>query len=274
MVQPAACRTKVRATPSTATAGSARCCSTPTVGRASDCRPSAKRPRRGGRARRRPPRTVGPRPRRRGWWQVARTAAKVRTPRPRASPGGCSRVTGLGDPDLEAVDAGARVWRFGVIDGEILRFAALQLSADAETIHAYARRQQTVSAHQRRIGQYLRLRTFDRRRRTAGAVPRGRSAAARSHGLAAGAGAGLPSQRTRPRAGRLGAAPRGGGARQKAGALLAQCMAERLSASMRNRLDVLVAVGDDEHRRGRAPRRPARCAARLRAGGAAAVHPP
>ena len=47
------------------------------------------------------------------------------------------------------------------IDGEILRFAGLQLSADAETIHAYARRQQTVSEHQQRIGQYLRLRTFD-----------------------------------------------------------------------------------------------------------------
>ena len=34
------------------------------------------------------------------------------------------------------------------IDGEILRFVALQLNADAETIHAYARRQQTVSEHQ------------------------------------------------------------------------------------------------------------------------------
>ena len=98
------------------------------------------------------------------------------------------------------------------IDGEILRFAALQLSADAETIHAYARRQQTVSAHQRRIGQYLRLRTFDTAAgEQPGAVPRGRSAAARSHGLAAGAGAGLASRRTRPRPGRLGAAPRGGG---------------------------------------------------------------
>ena len=46
-------------------------------------------------------------------------------------------------------------------DGEILRFAALQLGADAETIHAYARRQQTVSEHQQRIGEYLRLRAFD-----------------------------------------------------------------------------------------------------------------
>ena len=47
------------------------------------------------------------------------------------------------------------------IDGEILRFAALQLNADAETIHAYARRQQTISEHQQRIGEYLRLRAFD-----------------------------------------------------------------------------------------------------------------
>ena len=45
------------------------------------------------------------------------------------------------------------------IDGEILRFAALQLGANAETIHA--RRQQTVSEHQQRIGEYLRLRAFD-----------------------------------------------------------------------------------------------------------------
>ena len=46
------------------------------------------------------------------------------------------------------------------IDGEILRFAALQLGADAETIHAYTRRQQTISEHQR-IGEYLRLSVFD-----------------------------------------------------------------------------------------------------------------
>ena len=42
-----------------------------------------------------------------------------------------------------------------------LRFAALQLGADAATIHAYAGRQQTVSEHQQRIGEYLRLRAFD-----------------------------------------------------------------------------------------------------------------
>ena len=69
------------------------------------------------------------------------------------------------------------------------------LSADAETIHAYARRQQTVSEHQQRIGQYLRLRTFDTAAgEQTGAVPRGRSVAARSHGLAAAAGAGLASR--------------------------------------------------------------------------------
>ena len=37
----------------------------------------------------------------------------------------------------------------------------LQLGADAETIHAYAGRQQTVSEHQQRIGEYLRLGAFD-----------------------------------------------------------------------------------------------------------------
>ena len=56
------------------------------------------------------------------------------------------------------------------IDGEILRFAALQLGADAEKIHAYARRQQTVSEHQQRIGEYLRLRTAGERSASAGPI--------------------------------------------------------------------------------------------------------
>ncbi len=47
------------------------------------------------------------------------------------------------------------------IEEEILRFAALQLGIDPETIHAYADRQQTVSEHQQHIGQYLCLRAFD-----------------------------------------------------------------------------------------------------------------
>ena len=133
------------------------------------------------------------------------------------------------------------------IDGEILRFAALQLSADAETIHAYARRQQTVSAHQRRIGQYLRLRTFDtaageqlarfledealRLDRTGSLLARAWGWLRDEHVLA-------PADSALRRA--------VGGARQKARALLTQRMAERLSASMRDRLDALVAVGDDD----------------------------
>ena len=133
------------------------------------------------------------------------------------------------------------------IDGEILRFAALQLNADAETIHAYARRQQTVSAHQRRIGQYLRLRTFDtatgerlarfledealRLDRTGSLLARARSWLRDEHVLA-------PADSALRRA--------VGGARQKARALLTRRMTERLSASMRDRLDALVAVGDDD----------------------------
>ena len=124
------------------------------------------------------------------------------------------------------------------IDGEILRFAALQLGADAETIHAYERRQQTVSEHQQRIGEYLRLRTFDtavgerlarfledealRLDRTASLLARARGWLRDEHVLA-------PADSVLRRA--------VGAARHKARALLTQRMAERLSAPMRDRLD-------------------------------------
>ena len=133
------------------------------------------------------------------------------------------------------------------IDGEILRFAALQLGADAETIHAYERRQQTVSEHQQRIGEYLRLRTFDtavgerlarfledealRLDRTASLLGRARGWLRDEHVLA-------PADSVLRRV--------VGAARHKARALLTQRMAERLSAPMRDRLDELVAVGDDQ----------------------------
>ena len=134
------------------------------------------------------------------------------------------------------------------IDGEILRFAALQLGADAETIHAYERRQQTVSEHQQRIGEYLRLRTFDTAigERLARFLE-GRSAAARPHGVPAGGGRGgwlrdehvlAPADSVLRRV--------VGAARHKARAMLTQRRAERLSAPMRDRLDELVAVGDDQ----------------------------
>ena len=133
------------------------------------------------------------------------------------------------------------------IDGEILRFVALQLNADAETIHAYARRQQTVSEHQQRIGQYLRLRTFDtaageqlarfledealRLDRTGSLLARARGWLRDEHVLA-------PADSVLRRA--------VGAARQKARALLTQRMAERLSAPIREGLDALVAVDDDQ----------------------------
>ena len=133
------------------------------------------------------------------------------------------------------------------IDGESLRFAALQLGADAETIHAYARRRQTVSEHQQRIGEYLRLRAFDaaagerlarfledealRLERTASLLARARAWLRDEHVLA-------PSDSVLRRA--IGAA------RHKARTLLTQRMAERLSAPMREGLDALVAVDDDQ----------------------------
>ena len=133
------------------------------------------------------------------------------------------------------------------IDGEILRFAALQLGADAETIHAYAGRQQTVSEHQQRIGEYLRLRAFDaaagerlarfledealRLERTASLLARARAWLRDEHVLA-------PADSVLRRA--IGAA------RHKARTLLTQRMAERLSAPMRDGLDALIAVDDDQ----------------------------
>ena len=133
------------------------------------------------------------------------------------------------------------------IDEEILRFAALQLGADAETIHAYAGRQQTVSEHQQRIGQYLRLRAFDaaagerlmqfleaealRLERTASLLARARAWPRDEHVLA-------PADSVLRRA--IGAA------RHKARTLLTQRMAARLSAPMRDRLDPLIAVDNDQ----------------------------
>ena len=135
----------------------------------------------------------------------------------------------------------------GVCCGVRLRFVALQLGADAETIHAYASRQQTVSEHQQRIGQCLRLRAFDaaaderlvrfleaealRLDRTASLLARARAWLRDEHVLA-------PADSVLRRA--IGAA------RHKARALLTQRMAERLSAPMRDRLDALIAVDDDQ----------------------------
>ena len=107
--------------------------------------------------------------------------------------------------------------------------------------------QQTVSEHQQRIGEYRRLRTFDaatgerlarfledaarRLERTAALLARARAWLRDEHVLA-------PADSVLRRA--------VGAARHNARALLTDRMAERLSASMRNRLDALVAVDDDQ----------------------------
>ena len=108
-------------------------------------------------------------------------------------------------------------------------------------------RQQTVSEHQQRIGEYRRLRTFDaatgerlarfledaarRLERTASLLARARAWLRDEHVLA-------PADSVLRRA--------VGAARHNARALLTDRMAERLSASMRSRLDALVAVDDDQ----------------------------
>ena len=133
------------------------------------------------------------------------------------------------------------------IDGEILRFTALQLRLSPETIDAYAERRQTVSEHQQRIRDYLDLRPFDT---TAGdqldqflegeALRLDRSAALLARGRAW-----LQEQRILvPADSVLRRAV--SSARQKARAVLMNRMMACLSASMRERLDELVAVAEAE----------------------------
>ena len=133
------------------------------------------------------------------------------------------------------------------IDGEILRFAALQVGAAAETIHADAGRQQTVSDHQHRSGESRRLGAFaaagrerrarcledDARRleRTASLLARARAWLHDEHVLAPG-----DSVRRRAR----------GAARHHARARLTHRLAARLSAPMRARLAARVAGGADQ----------------------------
>ena len=133
------------------------------------------------------------------------------------------------------------------IDGEILRFTALQLRLSPDMIHAYAERRQTISEHQLRIRGYLRLRPFDataadqldqflesealRLDRSAALLARGRAWLREQRILA-------PADYVLRRA----VSP----ARQKARAGLMDRMLGCLSESMRERLDALVAVSKDE----------------------------
>ena len=129
------------------------------------------------------------------------------------------------------------------LDGEILRFTALQLRLSPETIHACAERRQTVSEHQQRIRDYLGLRSFDtaagygleqflegealRLDRSAALLARGRTWLQEQRFLA-------PADYTLRRA--------ISSARQTARTVLMN----RMMLPMRERLDALVAVADDD----------------------------
>ena len=133
------------------------------------------------------------------------------------------------------------------IDGEILRFTSLQLRLSPETIHAYAERRQTVSEHQQHIRDYLGLRSFDtaagydleqflesealRLDRSAALLARGRAWLQEQRILA-------PADYTLRRA--------VGSARQKARTVLMNRMMASLSLPMRERLDALVAIAEDD----------------------------
>ena len=133
------------------------------------------------------------------------------------------------------------------IDEEILRFAALQLGTSPDAIGAYAERRQTVSEHQQRIRSHLKLRAFDAD--TADELARFLE------------GEALRLDRTASLLGRARGWLRGerilapatyvlrravGAARQGARTILTDRMAQRLSHTIRERLDALLHVGEDD----------------------------
>ena len=133
------------------------------------------------------------------------------------------------------------------IDAEILRFAALQLGTSPDGILAYAERRQTVSEHQGLIRGHLRLRPFDdgaadglarflegeaqRLDRTAQLLDRARAWLREERVLA-------PAAYVLRRA--------VGAARQQARTVLGERMSRLLPPSVRERLDMLLRVGEDE----------------------------
>ena len=133
------------------------------------------------------------------------------------------------------------------LDEEILRFAALQWGTSPDAIGAYAERRQTVSEHQQRIRSHLKLRAFDadtadelarflegealRLDRTASLLGRARGWLRDERILA-------PATYVLRRA--------VGAARQGARTILTDRMAQRLSHTIRERLDALLHVGEDD----------------------------
>ena len=133
------------------------------------------------------------------------------------------------------------------IDEEILRFAALQLGTSPDAIGAYAERRQTVSEHQQRIRSHLKLRAFDAD--TADELARFLESEAlrldRTASLLGTARGWLRDERIlAPATYVLRRAV--GAARQGARTILTDRMAQRLSHTIRERLDALLHVGEDD----------------------------
>ena len=133
------------------------------------------------------------------------------------------------------------------IDEEILRFAALQLGTSPDAIGAYAERRQTVSEHQQRIRSHLKLRAFDAD--TADELARFLEGEAlrldRTASLLGTARGWLRDERIlAPATYVLRRAV--GAARQGARTILTDRMAQRLSHTIRERLDALLHVGEDD----------------------------
>ena len=133
------------------------------------------------------------------------------------------------------------------IDGEILRFAALQLGADPDAIRDYAERRQTVSEHRQQIREYLSLRPFDDSaaedlarflQGEAQRLDRTSSLLARARGRLRDRKILAPGESVLRRA--------VGSARQAARTAMAERMQACLSPSLRERLDALLGTTDDD----------------------------
>lgn len=132
------------------------------------------------------------------------------------------------------------------INGEIVTFTSLQFDLNVQTIDGYKKRRQTISEHQKRIREYLKMRTFDKvaERELATHIAQEALRLDRLASLVAKA-------RQWCRAGRF-LMPADYAIyriaqteRRKARDLLGKRMMQRLSPAMRSTLDVLLMTGDN-----------------------------
>ena len=133
------------------------------------------------------------------------------------------------------------------IDGEVLRFAALQLGIDPDAIQDYAGRRQTVSAHQQQIREYLILQPFDTQ--TAADLARfleGEAQRLDRIGSLLGLARGWMRERHVLAPGDSVLRRAVGSARQAARTAMAERMEEYLSPSVREHLDALFDTAGDK----------------------------